>query len=372
MKILINSTNLVVGGALQVALSFLEEAKLFSEYRFIVFLSAQMSAQINIGSFPDNFLFYHFDCSPASIRNRRSVLKLLNRLEEEIQPDVVFSIFGPTYWTPRAPHVMGVADGWCYNPDSVAWKKLGLLKRMKVATLVIYKRYFYKKNADIYVSETSVVKTRIEKYWKIAAQDISVVQNTHSSLFNSVTNCHFGLPNIRTGAFKFITISADYIHKNLEVIVRVIPHLERLGVNCVFVLTLPEDTFNRKYAVLGDWVVNLGPVSVNMCPSIYGQCNALFLPTLLESFTASYPEAMKMRLPILTSDLDFAHSICGDAAEYFDPFNPEDIATKIQHIVENYDRRQELINLGNERLKTFPTARQRAEMYLSICKDLLT
>lgn len=372
MKIIINTTNLVIGGGLQVALSFLHEVKCFSDNIYFVFLSAQIDAQIDKALFPDNFFFYNFEQSPASIRNRRTVLKRLELLEEEIRPDIVFSVFGPSYWTPQAPHVMGVADGWCYSPDSVVWKKVGLFNRMRVAALTRYKTYHYKKNADYYVVETSAVKTRIEKYWKVCSQNISVVQNTYSALYESTTGGNYNLPEILSGAFRLVTISADYLHKNLEIIHSVVPQLEKLGVNCVFILTLPEETYQQKYAVLGDWVVNLGPVPVNLCPSIYSQCNALFLPTLLESFTASYPEAMKMKLPILTSDLDFAHAICGDAAEYFEPLNPVDIAAKIQNIVTNHARRAELISLGYERLKIFPTARQRADMYLSICKDLVS
>lgn len=370
MKIVINTTNLVMGGALQVALSFLEEAKSFREDKFYVFLSAQMSTQIDVGTFPDNFFFYHFDRSPATLRNRRSVVSCLQLLESEIRPDVVFSVFGPSYWTPQAPHVMGVADGWCYNPESVAWTKLGLLRRIKVAALVKYKMNFYKKNADFYVVETSIVKDRIVKLWEIPSKSVFVVQNTHSSLYDSLSVVSFRLPDIRPGAFKLVTISADYVHKNIDIIQQVVPHLKKLGINCVFVLTIPEDIFRKKYSGLDDWVVNLGPVPVRDCPSIYRQCDALFHPTLLESFTASYPEAMKMDLPILTSDLDFAHAICLDAAEYFDPLNPEDIARKIEGIINNVELRGTLVRNGTKRLVDFPSAKQRAKMYIDICKSV--
>ena len=71
---------------------------------------------------------------------------------------------------------------------------------------------------------------------------------------------------------------------------------------------------------------------VENCPKLYNQADAMFLPTLLETFSASYPEAMKMERPILTSDLDFAKDICGDAALYFNPLDSYDIANKIKTI----------------------------------------
>ena len=51
----------------------------------------------------------------------------------------------------------------------------------------------------------------------------------------------------------------------------------------------------------------------------------MILPTLLESFSATYIEAMFHGKTILTSDLDFARDVCGEAAFYFDPLNPQSI-----------------------------------------------
>lgn len=79
---------------------------------------------------------------------------------------------------------------------------------------------------------------------------------------------------------------------------------------------------------------------------------------------------MIIDLPILTSDLSFAHNICGNAAEYFDPLNPEDIADKIEKIISDETLRNFLTNMGGKQLKIFETAESRAEKYLSIC-DLI-
>jgi len=68
-----------------------------------------------------------------------------------------------------------------------------------------------------------------------------------------------------------------------------------------------------------------------------------FLPTLVESFTASYPEAMIMKKPILTSDYQFSRTVCLDSALYFNPYNPIDIVSKITHIVTSKDLQEELV-----------------------------
>lgn len=68
-------------------------------------------------------------------------------------------------------------------------------------------------------------------------------------------------------------------------------------------------------------ILNVGPLKQQELAGYYQHCDALFLPTLLESFSGAYLEAMQFGRPILTSDLDFARYICGDAAMYFDPWN---------------------------------------------------
>jgi len=78
----------------------------------------------------------------------------------------------------------------------------------------------------------------------------------------------------------------------------------------------------------------------------------MFLPTFLESFSGTYLEAMHFGLPILTSDLDFAHAVCGDAAIYFDPWNAASIKDAILKLRNNPELSQELVAKGKTRLQT--------------------
>ena len=365
MKIIINTTNLVIGGALQVALSFLEEVKTLGDNdEFFVFLSSEVASQLDAKAFPYNFKFFYFSKSPASIRSRRSVISELQTLERQICPDVIFSVFGPSYWRPQSPHVMGFAIGWVINPDSIVFKSITFQKRLEN----YYKRFYAKRDADFYIVETDEVQWRLEKYLRIDASRIAVVGNTCNHVYEESFEPYLIATDPKY--FNLISICANYPHKNLGIIKEIIPFLESAAFKCRFWLTISPEQFNQNFSHLSDWISNLGPVDIRFCPSIYQQGDALFLPTLLESFTASYPEAMKMKKPILTSDLGFAHAICGNAAEYFDPMNPENIAEAIIKVGSSHERQQELVSLGNEQLKLFPSARERAKNYLKIIHSL--
>jgi glycosyltransferase involved in cell wall biosynthesis len=97
----------------------------------------------------------------------------------------------------------------------------------------------------------------------------------------------------------------------------------------------------------------------------------MFLPTLAECFSASYAEAMRMRKPILTTDLGFSRSICGDAALYFQPADPKAAADMVEKLLDATEIQQQLIAKGEEQLNTFDSAEARAKKILALCRELV-
>ncbi len=118
-------------------------------------------------------------------------------------------------------------------------------------------------------------------------------------------------------------------------------------------------------------IVNIGPIMPKECASLYDECDALILPTLLECFSANYAEAMFMKKPILTTDLPFAKTVCGDAALYFAALNENDAVDKVIKLVNDPYLRVQLIKKGNLRLEKFLNAKARANLIISIVNDIL-
>ena len=165
-----------------------------------------------------------------------------------------------------------------------------------------------------------------------------------------------------------LTVSEDYPHKNLGIIPRAAEYLRRRhpDFRFRFVVTLEPEALGFANANVPDWLLPIGKVSIGECPSLYEQCDFMFLPTLLECFSASYAEAMKMRRPILTSDLSFARGLCGDAAEYFAPLSPEDVGETIYRLANAPERRRALAESGACRGRAFPDAATRTASYMRI------
>lgn len=357
-----------MGGAVQVANSFINEInQIDTDNQYLVCYTKLSLPKLDKTLFSNQFEFVLFESSPARLSSRFKTINKLKKTEKYFNPDLVFTLFGPSYWQPKTKHITGFADGWVYNPNSIAFSKLNFIGKIKRQVLSKIKIYFLKKNIAHYILETNDAKEKFSKHLKIELSKISIVSNTYNGLYNNVVKEKNIIMN--NSSFKLLTLSAFYPNKNLEIIndvIKLIP--EELDVK--FYLTLPDDIFKTKF-IKCDKIINLGVQHIEDCPQLMYSCDIMFLPTLLETFSASYPEAMVMNKPILTSNYSFARSICGDAAEYFDPLSAEDIANKIINLVGNLKRLNELADLGRKKVINFPSSKERAIKYLNIFNQIL-
>lgn len=152
-----------------------------------------------------------------------------------------------------------------------------------------------------------------------------------------------------------------YPHKNIEILIDLFRRYDHELKDTIVIITLsPEQDPSTKQLLeriaaygLTKSIVNVGPLKQEELASYFTNCDALLMPTLMESFSGTYIEAMHFGLPILTSDLDFAHEICGDAAIYFDPWSPSDITRAILELDHN---KQSLREKGRLHLQQYSTS----------------
>jgi len=116
---------------------------------------------------------------------------------------------------------------------------------------------------------------------------------------------------------------------------------------------------------------NLGPQQPEECPRLYFESDAVFLPTLLECSSANYVEAMAMRRSIVTTNLGFARTVCGNAALYFELMDSADALEKILELRRDDNLKHGLVEAGRQELARFGTATERASNYLEIYQQLV-
>lgn len=88
--------------------------------------------------------------------------------------------------------------------------------------------------------------------------------------------------------------------------------------------------------------------------------------SLAEGFGIPDLEAMSSGVPVITSNTSCLPEICEEAADYCDPYDPNDIARAMQDLAKNPERREELIKKGFDQVKKFSweqMARETLEVY---------
>jgi len=178
--------------------------------------------------------------------------------------------------------------------------------------------------------------------------------------------------------FKMICVSHYYPAKNLELLLEAAVAAKKRGLKVRFYLTVDRDEsgkagrFVNKIGEMGleKNIVNLGRLTKAEVFTAYRKADAFILPTLLESFGLIYLEAMSSGLPVLTSDLDFARYVCGDAALYFDPRSADSVLDAIIKISTEKTLRMSLIENGQKRIRYFFNSWDNvAKEYLSLIEN---
>lgn len=372
MRLLINTSTLKGTGVSQVAISFINECRNFKENLYVVILSKSVAKGLKKETFPSNFVFEilnDFSFHPFSLVSN---IKRLSDLENEYRPDCVFSVFGPSYWTPTTPHLMGYAYPHYIYKDSPFFNAVSMRYRGRLWVKEKFHSFFLRRNGQYYVAETKDVAQRLSRFLGISMERVFVVNNTCNHFFLDQHDFEKRLlPKKRDSEFRFLSLSTPYPHKNLQILNLIIPLINErnLPFDVKFVVTVPDvDFMNLFEESVVDRIINLGVLDVFDCPIAYLETDALFHPTLLECFSASYVEAMEMKRPILTSDLPFSRGICENAAIYFNAEDPNDVVDKISELLNTPSLYNDLVRRGTMRKATFPSAVRRAESYLEICK----
>jgi glycosyltransferase involved in cell wall biosynthesis len=218
------------------------------------------------------------------------------------------------------------------------------------------------KTTDIIFCQTPVARQRFAENLSYPIEKIKVMHNAVSEFAKFNKNDFKVNPLFNDkNKFNLFFLTRYMPHKNMEVLIDLFTlHADTLrDVRCIITIEESQHKNAKKFLDkikrlnLQDKIINVGRLQQHELAGFFLNCDALFLPTLLESFSGTYLEAMHFGVPILTSDLDFAKYVCEESALYFDPWNPEDIAEKISFLKKSSDLQKELIKKGKERIEIF-------------------
>lgn len=256
------------------------------------------------------------------------------------------------------------SDYWLWKPmktivltrtyDIVAWDA-SLLERLRAYLKRVSLKYVADKIGAVSQFNASQIKINCD----IEPSKIEVV-------YNAVD------PNFQDISIQPVKGYGDYILycggteklKNIEGLLKAYDILVRRGVKNKLVLV------GGKYSTVGgdmkDYVELIESLGLNgrvllhgiekdirALAGIYKGASLVVFPSFHESFGMVSVEAMAAGVPLVASNATAIPEICGDAALYFDPHSPEDMANKIEAVLYDKIIRQEIIAKGYQQVKKY-------------------
>lgn len=333
---------------------------------------------------PDGLKYKHFESSYLQIIDIPHLVKgnllfpilyklVFPRILKKYNIDAIFNL-GDIIIPTTIPQVYLFQWAYAVYPETSVWERMNLLSYLTRWTKVkLINKNIYR--PKVIIAQTANIKKRLENLYSL--DNVVIIPNAVSIeniRMNSLRD--FNLPKDRV---KLVYVASWADHKNIGIIIPLALEISRQKLPYCVVVTIDPSkkkeakTFLKKIRQfdLGSIIINVGRVPMQDIGALYSQCDALLMPTLLESYGLPYIEALYHSKTILTSDMDFAHDVCGEAAFYFNPEDHEDILRKIIEAAGNKSLREEKIKIGRDRISDLLTWEQVFERYQTLLKETL-
>lgn len=275
-------------------------------------------------------------------------------------------IFHPTFYDPyflkligNKPFVLTVHDliDEKYNNANALAKQFIKWKGKLIA------------NANHIISVSENTKNDIVNFYKIDPDKISVIYL--SGGFDKTENKE--TPNEDIASNYILFVGARNHYKNFEGFINAAAGL--LIKYDLQLFVVGGGNFNAKeIAILKSLNiyerVKLHPhVSDESLAKLYSNALVFVFPSLYEGFGIPVLEAMQCGCPVLLSNNSSLPEVGGDAAEYFDPFQPNDLTDKLENLIVDADKRMLMKQMGMAQILKFNwdiTAQKHLEVYQQI------
>jgi glycosyltransferase involved in cell wall biosynthesis len=303
----------------------------------------------------------------------------VKRKLREHESKTLFSFTDVSTFKPGIPHILLFRQAQFVYPDSPVFKRMTNLERARNSI----ERFLFRKTLKgitLLVVQSRVIRNRVLEYHSdlISPQQIRVIPNTPFPFVPEDEEVM--IEAVKYDKPYFIVPTRYYPHKNLELLIDIVKILFRRAFTDVgFLITVTAKDHPKAlefiYAIndpiIQPYFKNLGYVADRHLESLYRSVVGLALPTFLEAQCFSYLEALGFGLPILTSDMDFAREVCGDAAVYLNPFDAVQWADAIQNLLTDSTFLNHLKRMSEKRFQEVNVnPEQVQERYLDLIEEV--
>ena len=212
--------------------------------------------------------------------------------------------------------------------------------------------YIIAKRADIILTVSECSKKEIlSKYSNLTSDKIKITYNTIPQHFLCTKENEFQKFDIKKQKY-ILAVGEMRKNKNIKSLIEAFNLIKNNYPDIKLVLV---GNLHRDASFLNNDCKNIvftGYVNNMELVSLYKNALLYVFPSLYEGFGIPLIEAQYSNCPILCSDIPVFQEVAGNGAEFCTP-DSNGIAAKLEYLINNEQRRLELISLGQENVKRF-------------------
>jgi len=313
--------------------------KLDKKNNYVLFVLTKDFNELKIQN--PNFKIVKTDIKWHTTREQFELPKILNRENLDLMHFPYFSV--PLFY--KRPFVVTIHD---LIIDHFSTGKASTLPPIIYNLKLSSYKFVLKKavkNAKKIIAVSQATKNEIVGHLKINPQKIIV---THEGIDDKIRNLNIEIRNNTLNTKYFLYVGNAYPHKNLN---RLLEAFKTIKSDVSLALVVKEDYFYQRLKQkvdelsLSKRVSFLHEIRDEELSALYRNALALVFPSLMEGFGLPALEAMANNCLVLASDIPSLKEVCADSAIYFNPYEINDMAKKMNEVLINdknlYDGKKE-------------------------------
>lgn len=277
----------------------------------------------------------------------------LARIARSYRPDAIVGLANGGFAMPCAPQAIFCQNAYyCYPLRAMPWMQRTSLPRRLVQRLALSVGLAASSGL---IAQTGIMLGRLRATYGFSGPTMVLP----SAVCGEIQEAGLWKPRARP-RLRAVYVSRYYPHKNHEVICDAVRGSATLRRIAKVTFTVSPSDHPRVAGIIAaasefpEVVENIGPVDIESLATLYADTDLALVPSMLESLSGTYLEAMSLGIPIVAADTDFARETCGDAAVYADPSSASAWASAIVALSRDPVRQVALSEAGLRRIRDFP------------------
>lgn len=230
--------------------------------------------------------------------------------------------------------------------DLIPYRKKFFGEKAKKSYL--FKLNIAKKKANKIITVSNTVKQQLINEFNINNTKIGVTYNSineNIKIIKEDLNILKKL-NLETDCYIF-SLVGSFKHKNIVSLVSAMQDINNIK------LVISGYKGNIEYSNINNKsIIYTGCLTNEEVITLYKNAKIFVIPSLEEGFGIPIIEAQYFNCPVLCSNIPVFKEVAGDGAEFCNT-DSKSIAKKLEFLINNKQRRQELISLGQQNVKRF-------------------